>query len=268
MDAVLADPTVRPFRSRSVRDSSRVTLSTPHGPVDGYLKRHRISTAAEWRSECGGLAAGPDPALAEANAIGLCEAAGVKSMTVLAVGSQVEQPVAEGFFLSAALAGQIPAVDLFNGRFAADLPAGFDAATQKRVQAAAMAAIGRACGRLHRAGLLHQDLYLDHFYVDPVELRDDPTPTARLIDLQRLRPVRSARRLAKDVAQMAFSCSAHPDARSLWADWVRHYDQPDADCPTGALSAATRWRLLQAAGRRRIRQGRYLIRRVQRMRAA
>lgn len=266
LGAVMRDDTVERFRGRAFRDNCRLTLATAAGPVEAYLKRHRIDSARLHRSECRALPAGQSPAEAEASAVWRCRQAGVPSLTVLAVGTRSYGPRrSDSFFLSAALAGCVPASELFASQAESDSVA----VDRPGRQHAAMVAIGRLAGRLHRAGLVHHDLYLEHFFLDTARLiaSDGLANAAFLIDLQRIerRPVWQPP--LKDLGQIYGSCAAQPAAATLWDVFLRHYDNPEVAEP-GEPSAATRLRAAAAAQRWNVRIARRRLLQRWRRRAA
>jgi len=76
--------------------------------------------------------------------------------------------------------------------------------------------------RLHRAGLVHRDLYLSHLFFDAAAL---PQDAFRLIDLQRVfRPRwRLERWIVKDLAALNFSTPSRRVSRADRLRWLRTY---------------------------------------------
>ncbi|MDD3117879.1 MAG: lipopolysaccharide kinase InaA family protein [Victivallales bacterium] len=99
---------------------------------------------------------------------------------------------------------------------ASELFAGFDPEKDSERRLRLIGRIARLAGRMHAAGIAHQDFYLVHFFVKPDE--DD---NVYLIDLQRMifQPKLARRWRIKDLAQLHFSAARYvseTDIRFFW----------------------------------------------------
>ncbi len=192
-DAVMASRTgqalVKPGLGR--RERIRVTLTGTDGRQHTvYLKRYPRSVTArdEWR------------------ALQAVRAAEVPTMHPIAFGTGP----AGGFVIVSAVPGD--ALERCQHRLFAredldTLPLG--------------EALGVLVGRLHRAGLVHQDLYASHLFVDERQGRF----LVHLIDLARVKRPRWRRWRwrAKDLAQLRFSL-AEPWASAHWPGILAAYE--------------------------------------------
>jgi len=92
-------------------------------------------------------------------------------------------------------------------------------------------------GRMHAAGMAHQDLYLVHFFI--LEQQDD---TPFLIDLQRLimQPQLALRWRVKDLAQLLFSAQQHVSAEEVRLFWQTYARFAGVDPENGRLKYLVR----------------------------
>lgn len=214
VDAVMGDNSVSVRRRIAERDNASLDLVLPREgrSVPCYLKRHwSRSLVARWRERGW---SGMPPGLAEAHAVGKCQAAGVDTMTVIAAGWRPGQTSStdESFFLSAKVPGE-PADDLWRQRASEGdwRPGGPE-------RAALLVSLATLARKLHAARLFHRDFYWCHFLVEesgPTEFRP------RLIDLQRIHSPRliAQQPRLKDLAQFFYSAPRPrwtPDEEALW----------------------------------------------------
>ncbi len=128
------------------------------------------------------------PAAREAHAVQAVAAANIETMTCVALGCQSRGPLARDSFLaSSAIEKAIPLDSVARDPQYASL-------RTPAFRRELARALGRLCGRLHRAGLVHRDLHPANLLV---EVTDDaacmsvPSPIRlKLIDLQGVRPRR------------------------------------------------------------------------------
>ncbi len=213
---------VEVIRSLTSRDNCKVQIPTANGSVVGYLKRHRVRSLRRWYLESGRRRAAQSPGMAEAGAVGWCQAAGVPTVNVIAAGHAKGNRSwqSDSFFISEELANCQPANNhWFQFEQRHSPPDGFASSLQTRHEV--LQAVARTARRFHRAGLSHYDFYLEHFFVTP-----GPNPTAFLLDLQRVEhhphaPTRW-RAVNKDLGQFLSSCDRYgfsADERSEWSRW-------------------------------------------------
>lgn len=175
------------------RDNCLVHFDGPGGSIKGYLKRH-------WTCRPGMSSVAEDaPGTKEAQAVALCQAAGVNSMSIIAAGKQHFQDRVESFFMSQEIDG-LPADDFWKRRMGQ--PHEKRADSEHRL--ALLDEMAQTARRFHQANLFHRDFYWCHFFVS------EPVPGefhVRLIDLQRLLQPSAFRWrwLLKDLAQFRFS---------------------------------------------------------------
>jgi Lipopolysaccharide kinase (Kdo/WaaP) family len=100
--------------------------------------------------------------------------------------------------------------------------------------------------RLHRGGLHHRDLYLNHFFL-PQTLRDIRADDIHLIDAVRVRPLPwllPRRWIIKDIGQFIFSTFEH-QISEIWIDrWLDVYAKAtglDAGRLRSPVYARARW---------------------------
>lgn len=157
---------------RSIRERENATIDPPDGAPRLHLKRDKLPL-------------GPKGASSEARGILALKEQGLPTAELVAFGTL---PDGRSFSITQDLSGYQPADQLIRSGVS------FDQLCQPLADVA---------GRLHRARLFHQDLYLCHFYVRNVESGFD----VRLIDLARVlvRPICFARWQVKDLAQFSYS---------------------------------------------------------------
>jgi heptose I phosphotransferase len=198
---ILSDERRQVWRRLPSRQNATVRLELSDGrTVYGHLKCHARGTFWVWLRELLAGGAGLPPGLAEAAAVGCCQAAGVATMQVLAAGATAARLPwqRQSFFLSEHLADSQPADDFWQSNVAN--PARFDGGRRQ----AFLDALANAARRFHEAGLYHRDFYWCHFLVrEPAAGRF----VVHLIDLQRVgRPQwLKLRWWLKDLAQLWFS---------------------------------------------------------------
>ena len=192
-DALLAPDLGDTLRSLPDRDNVRLDLNAGGAPWRLFLKRHR-----------GGKAGRPTPAADEAAVAVRLAAAGVPTLTTVAVAERTEPDgTVSSAFVSEDLTGYRQLDELIPDRFAGASPG-------DRSLDALVTELGRVAQRFHRLGLRHRDFYTCHFFGRERETTDDEGGrwSVRLIDLQRVfEPGRlTARRyLAKDLGQLLYS---------------------------------------------------------------
>jgi hypothetical protein len=193
-EEVFNDPRLRIWRDLDERDNGTLDFHNAAGQVVRlHVKRDKISRR-------------PDPVDDEAHGIMLLERKGISGAPLVASGR-----VADGrsFVITLNLEGYVSGDRLVeSGRSFDDiLSPTLDVTT-----------------RLHRAGLHHRDLYLNHFYIRTGG--DDKQPAVRLIDAGRVKalPFFFRRRwIVKDVAQFIFSLGQAGVAREKQEAWLSRY---------------------------------------------
>lgn len=226
LDAIMNGTNVRVVRHVAQRDNCEVDLPAPDGAgvIRGYLKRHWSDCFGEW---CGRLVQRRrwlPPGLAEAEAVGWCQRAGVNTMSVIAVGAEVGPAPwqARSFFMSQQL-DAAPADDFWVQRMGR--PGDGLATPGDRTRL--LEALADTANRFHSAGLFHRDFYWCHFFVS------EPVPggfSVYLIDLQRVLESRWMRWrwLIKDLAQFRFSVPKGCLTKAEWRNWFQRYcGRPD-----------------------------------------
>ena len=193
-DALLAEDLGETLRSLPDRDNVRLDLTVPADGTDDepwrlFLKRHR-----------GGKQGKPTPAAQEAATATRLAAAGVPTLTTVAVAERTEPDGrVSSAFVSEDLTGYRQLDELIPDRFPDATPG--DARLDPLVRE--LAAVAK---RFHALGLRHRDFYTCHFFGR--ERMSGGRWSVRLIDLQRVfEPSRlTARRyLAKDLGQLLYS---------------------------------------------------------------
>lgn len=191
---VFSDPRLRIWRDLAERDNATLDFHDRAGQVVRlHVKRDKISHR-------------PDPVDDEAHGIMLLERKGISGAPLVASGR-----IADGrsFVITVNLDGYTSADRLVEGGH------GFDALLSPTLDVAT---------RLHRAGLHHRDLYLNHFYIRVNG--DEKQPAVRLIDAGRVKtlPFFFRRRwIVKDVAQFIFSVGQANVPREKQEAWLSRY---------------------------------------------
>jgi heptose I phosphotransferase len=243
------------IRETNGRDNCRVELeSSPRSsqsPQAAYLKRHRERVRPRsLRGEF--VPAGWN----EAEAVGLCERSGVRTMRVLACGFEKsgEEMGAhvQSFSLTEAIRGEsgYQTVMRWQAEGTYDEP---EVKAERREMIAAAADLVR---RMHFAGLAHQDLFWQHLFF---ERAADARLTARVIDVQRMiRPTSFAGWCylwIKDLEQIRFSMQRMGFRDEDVAHWYRCYFVGRERTPwQQLLIAAIRLRGIRRALKMAIRQ--------------
>ncbi len=221
--AVMQARDVEVLRTTNGRDNCRVEISGAGSepPRTAFLKRHREKAGTRiFRPEF--RPAGWN----EAEAVGLCERAGVATMRVLAAGRE-EFPgggkgpsVFHSFSLTEAV-GERSGFEICREWVDEGRVDDVDVAGQRQ---AMIEAAARLIRRLHHAGLTHQDLFWQHLFF---ETGADGEVSARMIDVQRL--IRPANVLAwayfwiKDMEQVRFSMQRMEFPAADIQSWYEQY---------------------------------------------
>jgi Lipopolysaccharide kinase (Kdo/WaaP) family len=176
-----------------VPDGVTIVKSGPHRSVyrielsSGIVFLKHFKTSHAWeilRNTLRGT-----PAAREAHAAQAVAAANIETMTCVAVGCQSRGPLARDSFLaSSAIENVIPLDSLARDPARASL-------RTPAFRRELARALGRLCGRLHRAGLVHRDLHPGNLLVEVTDAAAGmivPLPIRlKLIDLQGVRPRRN-----------------------------------------------------------------------------
>ncbi len=194
-------------------DRSRHTAAFERGGQRFYVKTH---SGVGWGEIAKNWLQGKRPivdARTEVRALERCAALGIAAPRLAAWGVEGANPAARhSFVVSEDLAG----AERLSTRLGSGAPPSF------RFRRALAERLGTLVGRLHGAGLAHQDLYLDHVF-----LREDGRGGFELflLDLHRALPS-SARRLrwrVKDLAALFGSARALGASRADAARFLRAY---------------------------------------------
>ncbi len=220
LDAIMDSDQVEVIRSLEARDNCVLQITTDHGPVRAFLKRHRVRSLNDWRRERGVRRAGDTPGMAEAEAVSWCRQAGVATMNIIAAGQHMYKQrswQSNSFFISEELTGCVPACNLWH-----------DSCITNEARSRAITAVAETARRFHAAALFHYDFYLDHFFINTQQLAIPGSPvTATLMDLQRVELLSSAfarlRAGVKDLGQFYGSCQYHGVKEQDWDLWVQNY---------------------------------------------
>jgi len=237
--------------------ANRRTLRFVHAGRAYFAKIHQ---GAGWLEIFKNLATLRRPVLGARNEFEACRhlaAVGVSAPTVAAFRARGINPARrESFVVCDALEGRESLEDLTNRWF--ETP---PRPTEKRLLIAAVAAFVRD---LHRAGVVHRDLYVCHLLLDRARWQRGEVDLA-VIDLHRAQIRRQIPRrwLRRDLAALLFSGLDLPLSRRDWLRFLRVYrDRPLRD----TLSAeAALWRgvleraeaLYRKGQRKGLVQGRY-----------
>lgn len=185
-DSVFSDPRFRVWRDIRERQNAVLDATLASGSVRFHLKRDKMRLSRPCRDEVAGLS--------------LLRAASIPCPQLVACASLDDGRTA---VMTLDLAGMKPAD-------ACGLP--FDQLFEPTVTLAA---------KLHRAGLHHRDLYLNHFFVNP----SNPSEIA-LLDAARVRrlPVWFRKRwVVKDLAQFAYSTRSLGVPDESLDRWIMRY---------------------------------------------
>lgn len=208
-------------RRVNARETRRLSLDGPEGPVTFYLKRHGPPA---WRDRIMPWLHGARPihgARNEWEAILSFIAAGIPTMTPVAFG-EVDR---KSLLMTEALAARCNLLELIGGRPVEHVtPANdsrddeiVDDTPRKRAPSAGtlralVEQVAATARRMHAAGLHHQDFYLNHLL-----LGDEDEARVSVIDLGRVRrqsPL-ALRWIVKDLAQLNFSALRLPARERL-----------------------------------------------------
>jgi hypothetical protein len=193
------------------RDNCLVELPNPRGGITrAYLKRH-------WTTQSGSA---PSPGLEEAAAVGRCQGAGVKTMSIIAAGEQRNADgTVESFFMSEEIPGGLPADEFWRLRMG---PPGESSLAPAEHRLQLLECLAATARQFHQANLFHRDFYWCHFFVTE---RAPCRFAAHLIDLQRvLQPRRFRWRWQlKDLAQFRFSVPVDQLSDEEIEFWFRCY---------------------------------------------
>jgi heptose I phosphotransferase len=182
-------------RRIGARETTRIELRTPDGPMAFYLKRHG---PPRWKERVIPLLRLATPIVGARNeweAIQRFAEAGIPTMTPVAFGMLGSR----SFLITQAIEARCNLLEWAEG--SAALQSGSNSSTKRSPTVGELvpriAAIAR---RMHAAGLHHQDFYLNHMLLCA---EDD----VRVIDLGRARQQRRLGRrwIIKDLAQLDFS---------------------------------------------------------------
>lgn len=185
------------------RGTSRCVLQRPNGePIEVFIKRYRPIPLREKIKNIICFKPYKFDAFHEWHA--LCDfiELGLLTTTPLAAG---KLPDGRSCIMTLGITDYIRASDL-----AANLPPG--SPRRRRL----ILRLGELTGKMHAAGMAHQDLYLLHFFV-----REAENDAVYLIDLQRMIKQRhlSWRWRVKDLAQLLFSALPHAKEDEIIAFW-------------------------------------------------
>ena len=221
LEAIMTTEHCQVVRRVGERDNCRLQIPGPAGgKVNAYLKRHhsRLLVCWLWARLAGRRLVAPG--VAEANAVGSCQASGVPTMSVIAAGQGRQSPSWrwQSFFLSEEIPAGQPADELWKRRLGRTTD-GLATPAERNAFLDALAQTARA---FHAAGWCHRDFYWCHFFVR------EPQPgrfVAHLIDLQRARRLGLLRWrwLLKDLAQFRFSVPDELVTPQETRHWLRSY---------------------------------------------
>lgn len=180
-----------------------------------YIKWHRPLAFLTWLRNAIVEGSTEPAGLAEAGAVGRCQAAGVPTLSVMAAGINHAKYAWQqsSFFLSENLCGMQPADEFWRDHLAG-LPKNH---VRRRLFLERMASVAR---RFHAANLYHRDFYWCHFFAGATSNGFD----IAMIDLQRVRNggLFPWRWRIKDIAQFLFSTPTSV-TREERLYWWQHY---------------------------------------------
>ena len=203
---------------RSDRVRMRITLQSPDGKDVFYLKRHHRPGFFGRLARGLRISSKVSPGRQELENIIQLKRAGLATMTVAAMGEG--ESGSGSFIMVEELAGYEPLDDFLKGFLAKSNQKGQVQKKRKLIRA-----VGSYIRNLHRAGMVHQDLYLCHLFVRP----EDPAGSLSIIDLQRIRHLRRVRgrpRL-KDLAALNYSAEQVGVSRTDRLRFIQEYFQRD-----------------------------------------
>jgi heptose I phosphotransferase len=185
------------YHAKQGRSTARVVFKTTDRPLAVYLKRH---VRLPWSTRLAALlhpSGRHSPAAAEWKRLERVRALGIDVPKVVAAGERIGPGVAVHSFLMVAELSDYVALNELLPQLSARLGAVAFATLKRRV----IVEMARITATLHKAHVFHKDLYLCHFFLDPVcDLLGAQSPRVALIDLHRL------------------------EEHRLWSDWWRWKD--------------------------------------------
>ena len=207
------------------RGTSRCTLTDPSGggSIECYIKRYRPIPLREKVKNLLTLKPYNFDAIHEWEALGRFLALGLNTMVPMAAARLDD---GRSCNLTLGITDYIRASDLF---------AGFEPERDADRRLRLIGRIARMAGKMHAAGLAHQDFYLVHFFVKPAE-----NDNIYLIDLQRMiaQPVLSRRWRVKDLAQLRFSSEKYVSPSDIRFFWEIYTEQAGIDPTDQSLQRA------------------------------
>jgi len=192
------------FHAKQGRSTARVVLQAADRPLAVYLKRH---FRLPWPARLAALldpAGRHSPAAAEWAHLERVRALGIDVPDVVAAGERIGPRTDLRSFLMVAELSGCAALNESLPQLAGRL----DARAFARLKHRLIAEMARITATLHAARVFHKDLYLCHFFLDPISLEPDGRrPRVVLIDLHRLHEHRhgSLWWRWKDLGQLLFS---------------------------------------------------------------
>ena len=199
-ETVMGMPLLDRHHAKQGRSTGRIRFDAPAGPLTVYLKRH---DRLPWPSRLAALIAPgvvlPTPAKAEWMHLEAARTLGVPVPEVVAVGETIGPWGRLSSFLMIAELTGCEALNEILPTLKGTMPAGDFEALKRRL----IPEMAEIATTLHRSHAFHKDLYLCHFYLDPVATGRRLT----LIDLHRLGRHRwtAARWRRKDLGQLLYS---------------------------------------------------------------
>ncbi len=171
------------FHAKQGRSTARVVLDQSDGALAVYLKRH---FRLPWPARLAALldpAGKHSPAASEWAHLEQVRALGIEVPEVVAAGEHIGPRAAlSSFLMVAELSGCAPVNEALP-ELERRLGAPAFASLKRRV----IAEMARITATLHAARVFHKDLYLCHFFLDPIDEHTDLVPPrVVLIDLHRL----------------------------------------------------------------------------------
>lgn len=186
------------------RERIRLELPGPAaGPIVCYLKRYAQPLPRRW------LCPAQTPAEVEMRNIHACRAAGVSTMQCLAMG---QDSAGRSFIVVDSVPGQ--SLETCFGQFLRSAGVGSESMARFNQR------LVELVGSLHKAGLVHRDLYASHIFLD----QSGGSPALHLIDLARVFSPRWRlfRWRVKDLAGLLFSLPQEWSSR-WWGEFLQGY---------------------------------------------